>query len=192
MALSNWDLLVINQDGMMSNGVHRSARGIEVAFYKNWLYVSDEAAWHEHLGYSKPVLMEVQSGSMRYGDVNIRAARGSNNGIYAAVWSGIVNSATQPFNGMCGVACYAHDDDELAGISTNVLKSFSKWVRHFDAHTLPLRMRTCDFSRSYRYNQGDAYIAQTAGQPIPATLPGQSQPSLLSRFLAAHSNGDVV
>jgi hypothetical protein len=112
MALSNWDTYALNLKGEPSDGTFTSPAGISVEFYKNWLYVHDPRAWHEGLGFVKPVIMEVNHGQLRYGDVNVVSARGPQNGIYAAVWSGW-ESAKEPeqqLRGMVGIGCSGFRD----------------------------------------------------------------------------------
>lgn len=87
MALSNWETLAVNAKGEPINGVFVSKLGVKVDFYKNWLYVADEAAWVEGCRYTKPTIMNVDSGEFTYKDVTIIAKRGPQQGIYAVIYS---------------------------------------------------------------------------------------------------------
>lgn len=85
MALSNWDTLAVNQDGDPVAGTLVSPMGVEVAIYKNWLYVRDAKAWREGGAYVADTVMEIREGVIRYLDVDIHAARGPQEGVYAVV-----------------------------------------------------------------------------------------------------------
>lgn len=109
MALSNWDTLALNEKGQSISGVFRSPLGIEVEFYKNWLYVRDEKGWSDG-AFMRPTVMEVQEGDIRYKDVEILAFRGPQNGIYAVIWSG--SEFEKTLQGMIGCGVYGFEDGD--------------------------------------------------------------------------------
>lgn len=115
MALSNWDTLAVNEKGESIGGSFKSPGGVTVEFYKNWLYVRDPKAWDKSSGYTKPTIMQVNSGDFSYKDIHIMAVRGPKGGIYAAVWTSKYQEQSKekgaPYippivTGMVGIGCY--------------------------------------------------------------------------------------
>lgn len=98
MALSNWDTLAVDEKGVSTNGVFISPSGVQVEFYKNWLYVREAV--------EKTPELKVNAGDLSYKDVLIKAWRGPSSGVYAAVWSGFGEKLT----GMLGCGIYGFED----------------------------------------------------------------------------------
>ena len=65
-------------------GVESDA-GVRVYFYKNWLYVDDEAAWTDCAGFREPTVMKIDHGELRYKDVFVVVHRGPQDGCFAFV-----------------------------------------------------------------------------------------------------------
>ncbi len=185
MALSDWDTLAIDEQGRSINGVFVTPLGVQVEFYKNWLYVSDKDAWVPG-SFTEPTILHINAGDVRYRDLAIRAVHGPWNGVYAACWSGYTNLKEQPFTGMAGIACYGWDNDDWVGVSENPIKYMHAWLRRrFAAHELPDAMRDANLKQVLRFNQGDAFFARTIGTPLIATLPGIANPTMLSTLMSA-------
>jgi hypothetical protein len=86
MALSDFDLLAVNEKGKPTNGVHVSPLGIRVEIYKNWIYIQDPKAWRKESGWTKPTIMKIDSGSFLYLDVCGIVLRGPQGGAFVVVW----------------------------------------------------------------------------------------------------------
>jgi hypothetical protein len=108
MALSNWDTLAVNLKGEEIDGSFTSPLGVEVSFYKNWIYVRDPVAWQDGGKFVKDTVMQISEGVIDYKDVSIHAIRGPQNGIYAFVHSGYEHDDT--FRGMIGCGVYGFGD----------------------------------------------------------------------------------
>lgn len=203
MALSNWDTLALNEKGESIGGAFRSPLGVVVRFYKNWIYVNDAKAWVEGGRFVQDTIMEVRSGDFHYKDVQVLAVRGPQDGIYAAVYTtvyekpsdgcdkckvargkhhaaGCVDKIETYVLGMVGCGVYGYNGDEWVGVDAESKLFLAEWIMNEDSE-LPDDLRNVDLSKALRFNQGDAFFAERLGQEIPATLPGQAQPSVLSQ-----------
>lgn len=136
MALSNWDTLAIDETGTPTNGTFTSPLGVEVSFYKNWLYVEDKKAWEAGGYYIQPTVMKVASGDVTYKDVNILAKRGPQHGVYALITSGRTYEKNLKVMAGCGVSGYqypqtscGHDANEYGSVSFPKLKN-GEYVYH--------------------------------------------------------------
>lgn len=47
----------------------------------------------------------------------------------------------------------------------------------------PEIVRTLELTVAKRFNQGDAYFAKHLGEPVPSTVPGKSEPTILSNMI---------
>lgn len=197
MALSNWDTLAFDHDAKPINGIFTSPGGVTVEIYKNWLYVLDPKAWEEKSGFSKPVVMEITHGEIRYKDVQIVALRGPQIGVYAAVWSGY----SKNIQGMigCGVSGY-DDSSKWIGVTDESIRWFQnemisgamekwtlgKYIHEFweFTHEAPEELRWALLvGNPLRFNQGDAFFADKLCRKIPATEPGKATPPILTELL---------
>lgn len=145
MALSNWDTLaMLIHNHQPCDGTFTSPSGILVELYKNWLYIHDPKAWTEDSRYCHPVVMEIQEGILTYKDVEIRAFRGPQKGVY------VVCTSYDPKNaknfdrslGMIGCGVYGFTQDEEAewiGVTAGLV---SKETSSFGADVFGRRNRT--------------------------------------------------
>jgi len=58
--------------------------------------------------------------------------------------------------------------------------------------SFPEQVRSLDFSQAIRYNQGDAFFADTVITTLPATTPGYAQPTTLSKILGKMKNSQEI
>lgn len=207
MALSNWDILAIDHEGNPSNGVFRSSTGVEVEFYKNWLYVRDEAGWTDN-GFMRPTVMQISEGSIRYKDVEIVAFRGPQDGVYAVVWHTHYpkRAEGEPYKpavitGMAGCGVYGYSGDVWTGVAPestqflahelNVKYPHSSRIPKHDrgefVRAVPDLFRALPFESGQRFNQGDAFFADKLGIDVPATSPGEAMSPILMRVLGVES-----
>ena len=111
MALSNWDTLAFGPDGQSTIGEYVSPKSkIGVSIYKNWLYVEDPRGWKKSSAFTKPVVMQIEHGSLSYCDLSIQAARhDKQNAVFCLV------SRYDNKTGKCdyfgGIGCYGYIDD---------------------------------------------------------------------------------
>lgn len=75
------------------------------------MYLYDEDAWTEDIGYRFPTVAEIHEGRLIYKDFHIIAERGPQEGIYFARWV-----SREPTKALFGVACYGYDDEEWVGV----------------------------------------------------------------------------
>ena len=128
MALSDWDVLMMNEQGKPTKALFTSPKGVQVEIYKNWIHIHDEKAWIGEglFAYTKPIVMKIEEGKLDYKDIEIVAIRGPQNGVYVAVWSTIwVKDNEYPkIIGClgCGVSGYTRN-----GRYVGVTKSSLRW-----------------------------------------------------------------
>jgi len=255
MALSNWDTFAVTHTGEPIRGAFKSPNGIVVEVYKNQLYIHDDQSWTDTRSFTKPVVLEVNSGTLQYKDVHVFAVRGPKNGVYFAVWStqyhentkevvdGIEKEVYVPptYTGMVGIGCYGYggpagddwvgveqsdidflkeqvlgkkvtithcwhtsysyrDDEPLPKVGDARLKNGKVisvtvkdgWVNLeeeviFEEHStdVPEVLQNLDVSKGLRYNQGDAYLADHAGQDVPASEPGEAEEPVIKDIIEA-------
>lgn len=182
MALSNWDTLAFDAEGNPSNGELKCPDGVSVALYKNWLYVEDAAAWRPNGGYTKPIVLEVQSGNVQYNHLRIIAVRRTyQNAIFC-----LTSFFSFDYEGdlplwMIGIGCYAYDDKhEHIGVTQHTFDSFIKWLKKLDE--LDDTYIDSLSSKARRFNQGDAYFAAATNNMVTATPIGLQGPTLMSKL----------
>lgn len=208
MALSNWDTLAVTHRGESCSGVFVTPLGVGVEIYKNWLYVSDRAAWRKGGGYKEPIVAKIVRGIIQYADLMVCALRGPQDGVYVVAWSGWdYEGAAQPLTGMVGCGVYGYDDaGEFVGVRTESREWFAarltETVREshgtivhedgtreklpeIDSPVLdvPDALRKALSGDALRFNQGDAYFANHLGHDVPATVTGDAQPTIMSEML---------
>lgn len=174
MALSNWDTLAMNHEGKSCGGSFKSPLGVEVEFYKNWLYIRDKVAWQPGGCFMGTTIMEIWEGRLTYKDVHILAVRGSREAIYAVVWSHPIGGDV---TGMAGVSLYGYEDDTWVGVDANSVANLTACLRRWldDSYPqLPVTLTDLPLGKGLRYNQGDAYFADAFGTDVPATSPGEA------------------
>ncbi len=133
MALSNWDTLAVDLKGEPQAGWFESPGGVRVEIYKNWLYVHDTKAWREKGSYSKDTVMQIQHGELHYHDVEIRAIRGPQNGVYVGCWHAEYNSDPKvptEYTGIFGCGVYGYDDKTWVGVTPECVEFLQKFVSH--------------------------------------------------------------
>ncbi len=119
MALSNWDLLAIGNDGKTCDGiVHGKLASVEI--YKNWIYVSSEKMYQEGGSYIYPVIALINSGDLQIGGLAISAIRHpSQNSIFVFVHASTHDENNKEIpNYFAGIGCYGY---------YSKIKEFLKW-----------------------------------------------------------------
>ncbi len=140
MALSSWDTLAVDLNGEPQEGFFVSPDGVQVSIYKNWIYVDDPKAWREKGNFTKSTIMEMHHGDIHYHDVEIRAIRGPQYGVYVACWHADYSCKPAKFVGMigCGVSGYAEtkdDEDPIwVGVTPESVEFLQKWISHKERH----------------------------------------------------------
>jgi len=185
MALSNWATFAIDQNNKMFGGDFM-ANGVSVEIYKNWLYIRDPAGWTDHGAFSKPVVMEVQSGDINYKGIEIYAERGPKEGVYCVISTGYVH--LNSFRFIVGIGCYGYEGEDWVGVDVAEIAFLRAMLDRMDDH----RFRDVDLDGGRQYNQGDLYIASKLGFAggVPATVPGDAAPEpLLTQAIKAMEGG---
>ena len=160
MALGNFNSLIANQAGSVCNGVFISPLGVHVRAYKNWLYISDEKAWHEGVPYIQPTIMEVRSGEIEYKDVCIVAKRSDyQSSLYFAVWVPHWRNHGQ-LTGMAGICAYAYQGDQEHEIDERQVCEFRKALQQTRTLDVPIPNLFCELTLPLEFssNQGVEYL----------------------------------
>ncbi|MFT7880859.1 MAG: hypothetical protein ABXS91_10755 [Sulfurimonas sp.] len=177
MALSNWDVMAIDEEGYPTNGVFRSPSGVIVEIYKNWLNIHEED--------SDDTTFSIHEGDLRYKDVNILAAKESEDSCFIVVWSGYKHDNT--FEAMYGIGAYAFEGSRCVGITEKHIDEFKKWIRNetdFGSEEVP------SFDNALRFNQGDAYFVKAFSGDISdvATRPGEAKKTIIEDMFSKDNN----
>lgn len=131
MALSNWDTMAFDEEGVPTNGIIEGfTEGTSCEIYKNWLYVRDEDMWFEGRKYVKPTIAQIDSGEVMMSDFTIRAARGPQEGIFVWVESSRYVDKEYQVKRMAGIGASGYGDPfekiiEEEGIDTEKWKPFT-------------------------------------------------------------------
>lgn len=212
MALSDFDLLAVNEKGKPINGVHMSPLGVIVEIYKNWIYIKDPKAWRKESGWTKPTIMKIDNGSFFYLDVYGVVLRGPQGGAFVVVWH--LDKRNRP-HGMIGCGTRAYIEDRrhryrFTGVTKKSLNWFRQelkkkrklWWTHnawskrrhkfVDSygftmeyvHYIPDCFREIDFAQALRVNQGDQFFTDAAGGKLSAATPiGKQRPTIASNMI---------
>ena len=127
MALSNWDTLMVDQNGKPIDGMWTSPAGVGIEVYKNWVHVHDQKAYiGGGYAYTEPIVMRITEGDIQYRDVSIVALRGPQNGIYICAWNTIYSDDYKSSHdiGCIGIGVYGFADN---GKYLGVNKGSTKW-----------------------------------------------------------------
>lgn len=186
MALSNWDILAVDQDGNpLGEPSFTTRAGVTFRFYKQWIYAESEQLWFDGCGFSAPVIAKITQGEVHLGGAVIHAVRGPKEGIYALVSERVREGEGWALRAMVGCACYGHEGDLWLGIQRPEVAFLAGVVLQ---HGEP-ELHGLDLSRALRQNQGDAFFAAQFGIPAPQTPPGDSDEPILRDALRAFEDG---
>ena len=182
MALSNWDTLTWNKDGMCVEGALALPDGTMVEVYKNWLYVHDT---HAHRGkgdrFEGDIVLSFKKGECQYRHLHLLGKRGPQESIFfVAIYRTYTDPPTEAFK-LFGIGAYGFNrSGKWTGITEDTISKLMVWLKRMDeeyAIGLP------EFMERLRFNQGDAFFAREFGEALPASEPGKAQPPFLMQAL---------
>ena len=136
--MGNYDEFALTHEGKLSDGTFKTPMGVRIYIYKNWLYIYDQHAWRTG-SFAEPTVAEIKEGVLRYFDLNVAAARGPQEGIYFAAWTGYRHLGD--FDGIVGVGCYAYETDageedaKWLGVEPKSMKFLKKFLQ--DSRDVP-------------------------------------------------------
>ena len=158
MARSNWYTTAFNEKGETVEGVF-TVGNVTVEAYKNWLYVRDPDAWLEHGGFSKPTIMEVTHGEIKYKNVSILAERlDAQSAIVFAITTGWKHN--DDFRGIYGSCGYGYDDHNWIGMNMDNQLDFLQFLEDLE-YVDPeegAREKIRTSLKKASYNQGTLYL----------------------------------
>lgn len=132
MALSNWDTIMIDQNGDPLPGIFVfPSSKIEVEIYKNHLHIHDKKAYiKSEAAYTEPIVMTVDNGSIDYKDIHIVAFRGPQNGVFAIGWHDIYDKEYENHivEGFIGAGVYGFAGHRYVGVTKSSLKWFHNLI----------------------------------------------------------------
>jgi hypothetical protein len=189
MALSNWDILMLDEKGKSLPGVWQSSLGLKLEIYKNWLHLHDEKAWYENAGfYSKPIIAKIDSGSYDYKNLHILAIRGPQNGVFVIVWEDFYSKDYKKHwvRGAIGCGVYGYTQGisgRYIGVTKTSLRWFIKEMHKKDFYTIPDVFVNLDLLKGQRYNQGDAFFTCHIGTPLQNTKAGKAKETIFGKAI---------
>ena len=181
MALSNYDMLVLNHKGEPCRGEFISPFGIKVKVYKDWLYVDDTFGWTKKGGFAEPTVMEVNSSCLVYKDVNIvcdqRPTKHCDNTTLFCIWSGWEHENNM--SGIVGICQFGNiQPDAIDELHEVLIKNFDS-----DYCTIPEIFKLLDLSIGKRFNQGDMFFHDKIGTDAQCTVPGEAKNTMFGQLL---------
>jgi hypothetical protein len=156
MALSNWDLLAINEEGEAIEGIFRSEDAC-VEIYKNWLYFYKEG--------EKGFNITLYNGNLECGNLNIYAERGPQEGVFCVCT--FYDRKKDMYKAMIGSGVYAYSNitGECIGTTKESFEFLKGVIERSDFEIDPNILD----KNLVRYNQGDAFFAATLGTDLQET-----------------------
>ncbi len=103
MALSNWDLLALDEGGVCGGGLE-TPTGLSAMIYKDSFRVSEASD-------PDAAVLILSEGDAQFRDLMIKAVRGPQYGIYVMAWTGSRWLPEKPFKAMAGCGVYGWADD---------------------------------------------------------------------------------
>jgi hypothetical protein len=179
LALSNWDTAAWDQDGNPMEG-KLTVGQVSIEIYKNWIYVRDSECWKDGLhSFGHNAVMEIQFGDITYRGFRIRAIRGPQNSIMAAVEYGY--KSDKEYQAMFAIGGYGYSRDVFVGIQQKTIEKF-RTAKYFQDEGIVFP----EFKALRRYNQGDAFISRAmfgTGPKEVCTEVGQQKPTIMEQAL---------
>ena len=181
MALSNYDMFVMNHKGEPCIGEFVSPMGIKVKVRKDWLYIDDKFGWQKDGGFAEPTVMEVNSSCLVYKDVNIicdqRPTKRCDNTTLFCIWSGWEQENTM--NGIIGVCQFGDiQPDAIDELHEALITDFDD-----EYHTIPEIFKLINLSVGKRCNQGDMFFHDKIGTDAQCTIPGKAKGTMFGQLL---------
>lgn len=110
MALSDYERLVLGENGEPCESDFKINSNLSIEAYKNWLYLRSEKMWHENTGFIKPIIAHMWEGHLEICGCSIQAIR-ENNGrtMYFLVESYVEDNGGH-YRYFGGIATYGWED----------------------------------------------------------------------------------
>jgi hypothetical protein len=184
MALSNWDTLAFDQDGKPTNGTFTNG-DISVEIYKNWLSIHGNKGWTDgNKGFIEDVIGHMYHGDIQYKNIHIKAKRGKQYSIMCIVWTvDWKKKGKDRYKMMIGLGCSGYQGHEWVGTKPDTFEALKKFAHQVLSEEIGSEygnIITFPFL-PLRFNQGDAYFANTLGTGLPATETGKSHKPILEQ-----------
>lgn len=128
MALSDYDTLMVNEKGESLQGYWTAPSGVVVEIYKTMLHIHDRQAWDKDSGWVEPIIMAINEGDLKYKDVEIRAKRGPQGGIYVVAYARqyTKKEPKDQFTACIGCGVSGWSSNRYTGVTKASLKWFMK------------------------------------------------------------------
>ena len=190
MAISNWDVLAVDQDGTpVPDASLTTIAGVTFELYKNWVRITSGRMHHPGCGFSAPVIAQLHEGQLQMGGAFVSATRGPREAIYVVVREPLRDAKDEwRERALVGCALLGDVGDTWVGIGPDEVARLAS----FAAASFP-ELAGLDLSRAVRHNQGDRVFAGAYGVPAPTSAPGVAGTPLLDdalRGIAASGGED--
>ena len=184
MALSEWDVLSLDERGRPSNGTSEtSPAGLTINPYEGLLQVAGADCWHPQCSFAPPQCAVVRAGDFTLLDVSVVARpvmhepSGSIRGLVWVTWfdRGGEVAAT------AGITVRGFDAaGKYSGVTAADVRLFAQtlagWVKD---GRVPRELADLNTGNALRFNQGDHFFAKQMGHACSATAPGTAELPML-------------
>lgn len=174
MAISDWDVLAVDEMGRPCNGTaDPSSCGIIVDVLENLIQIVGAELWKPQGLYTTPILGMVRHGDFTLLDVSIVTAPAPRDGVFWATWFVRGKSLA----GIVGLVCLGFDEaDQWTGILPEHVEALDAQVKAWgEEKKIPAALAGLGFGNALRFNQGDRYFSKGLGMALDATPPGEAR-----------------
>lgn len=161
MALSNWAILGIDQDGLTEGELVDEKLGYTIEIYKSWVYVRDPAGHREGNSYKDDVVMKIDDTSgLTYQRMCLDVWKPVSNEVYVAARTGYYHDEDSDVNVFLGCGVYGYEGEDWVGVTDSQLERLDEHL----SNTTVVRRNSISIPNDVDgYNFGDLNILERSG-----------------------------
>lgn len=161
MALSNWAILGLNENGVTEGELQNKQLGYTVEIYKSWVYIRDPQAYREESGYKNDIVMKIdETSELKYQNMYIDVWKPVSNEVYVAARTGYYHDDDSDVNILLGCGVYGYEGEEWSGVTDEHMK---KLLKHLSETTVIRNHSISIPDDPDEYNFGDLAILERTG-----------------------------
>lgn len=158
MALSNWAVSALNNNGRTDGVFNDEELGYSLKIYKAKIYIYDESASREETGLKNDLILTIEGdSSLTYQNIRIDTYKPVTNEIYVTASIGYRHNDESNFRAFAGCGVYGYHGDEWVGVTD---EQWERLMSHIESSRLVTK-DNFDYSKDkMQYNLGDRTINQ--------------------------------